>query len=100
MLNARARLKAGMRWGIDREVLRKLDQKGIPVTQATSSMEKEQGRTAAIGAELDLEHTVADGNRFFLHAVPSLRAYSSTAPLLPGLQHTGRTGPCQLFSMC
>ena len=72
MLNARARLKARMRRGIDREVFSKLDQKGIPATQATSPMEKEQGRTAAVGAELGLEHTVTDGDRFFLHAIPSL----------------------------
>jgi hypothetical protein len=84
MLNARARLKAGMRRGIDREVLGEFDQKGIPATQATSSMEKEQGRTAAVGAELDLEHTVADSDRVFLHAIPSLRAYPQISPLPPG----------------
>src|SRR5215475_4533332 len=72
MLNARTRLKARMRRGIDREVFSKLDQKGVPTTQAPSPMEKEQGRTAAIGAELGLEHTVTDGDRFFLHAIPSL----------------------------
>src|SRR5919198_4288007 len=66
MLNARARLKARMRRGIDREVFGKLDQKGIPATQATSPMEKEQGCTTAIGAELDLEHTISDGDCFFL----------------------------------
>src|SRR5262249_22558724 len=44
MLNARARLKARMRRGIDRKVLRQLDQESIPATQATSAMEKEQGR--------------------------------------------------------
>src|SRR5712691_712954 len=71
MLNARARLKARMRRGIDREVFGKFDQKGIPATQATSPMQKEQGRTAAIGAELDLEHTVTDSNGFFLFVIPS-----------------------------
>src|SRR5262249_46805471 len=40
----------------------------------------EQGRTTAVGAELGLEHTATDGDRFFLHAVPSSRAYPSTAP--------------------
>src|SRR4030095_10895240 len=102
MLNARARLKAWMRWGIDRKVLGEFDQKGIPTTQATSAMEKEQGSTATISAELGFEHAVANGNRFFLHAIPSFCASSPSdytcLPLRP--QHTGRTGPCQLFSMC
>src|SRR2546426_8445427 len=75
MLNARARLKARMRRGIDRKVLGEFDQKGIPATQTTSAMEKEQGRTAAVDAKLGLEHTVTNSNSFFLHAVPSLRAY-------------------------
>src|SRR5689334_23201950 len=99
MLNARARLKARMRRGIDRKVLGEFGQKGIPATQATSSMEKEQGHTAAIGADLSLEHTVADGDSFFLHVVPSLKAYPlNCTSLLLGLQHTERTGPCQRFS--
>src|SRR5215510_2349068 len=102
MLNARARLKARMRWGIDRKVLGEFDQKGIPATQATSAMEKEQGSTTAIGAELGLEHTVANGNRFFLHAIPSFCTSSPSdyTYLLLWLQHTGCTGPCQLFSVC
>ena len=78
MFNARARLKARMCWGIDCKVLSKLSQKGISVTQATSSMEKEQGRTAAVGADLGLEHTVADSDRVFLHAIPSLCMSSSS----------------------
>src|SRR5262249_955982 len=72
MANASARLKARMRRGIDREVLSQLDQEGVPATQATSPMEKKQGRTAASGAELGLEHAVADGERLLLHAIPSL----------------------------
>ena len=32
MLNARTRLKARMRRGIDRKIFRQLDQKGIPAT--------------------------------------------------------------------
>src|SRR6266446_4237712 len=64
MLNARARLKARMRRSIDRKVLGEFGQKGIPATQATSSMEKEQGHTTAIGADLSLEHTVADGDSY------------------------------------
>src|SRR5262245_55744857 len=101
MLNARTRLKARMCRGIDREVFRQLDQKGVPATQATSSMEKEQGRTAAIGAELDLEHAVADGERLLLHAIPSLciSSQSDYAYLLLRLQHTRRTEPCQRFSV-
>src|SRR5713101_3380415 len=71
MLNARARLKARMRRGIDRKVFGEFDQKGIPATQATSPMEKEQGRTAAVSAELGLKHTIADSDRFFLLAIPS-----------------------------
>src|SRR5262245_41296180 len=102
MLNARARLNARMRRGIDCNVFSKLDEKGIPATQATSSMEKEQGRTAAVGAELGLEHAVADGDRVFLHAIPSLCTFSSSdyTYLLLRFQHTGRIGPCQLFPMC
>jgi hypothetical protein len=65
-------------------------------------VEKEQGRTAAVGAELGLEHTVANGNRFCLHANPSLCTSSPSdyTYLLLWFQHTGRTGPCQLFSVC
>src|SRR5262249_17896036 len=101
MLNARARLKARMCRGIDCEVFSKLDQKGIPATQATSSMEKEQGRTAAIGAELGLEHIVADGDRFLLHAIPSLCMPSqSDYTYLPlRFHHTERTRLCERCSM-
>src|SRR5215468_667023 len=76
VFNARARLKARMRRGIDRKVLSKLDQKGIPVTQPTGSMEKEQGRTTAVGAELGLEHAVADSDHVFLFAISSRVVHS------------------------
>src|SRR5262245_43877295 len=102
MLKTRARLKARMRWGIDREVLSKLDQKAIPAAQATSPMEKEQVRTAASGADLCLKHAITNGNNFFFHTVPSLRMSSTFyyTYILLRQQHTGRTWPCQLFSAC
>src|SRR6059036_3811671 len=84
MLNARTRLKARMRRGIDRKIFRKLDQKGIPATQATSPMEKEQGRTAAIGAELGLEHTVADGLAIPSRVVHGLQLLGSFNPFQGG----------------
>src|SRR5947209_20505974 len=72
VVDTRAGLKPRVCWGVDSKVLGECDQKRLPATQAASPMEKEQGRTAAVGAELGLEHTVAHGNRSFCHFNPFL----------------------------
>src|SRR6266571_8117338 len=105
VVDTRAGLKPRVRWGVDSKVLGEFDQKRLPATQAASPMEKEQGRTTAVGAKLGLEHAVANGNRFFFHlSFQSLPGWYVVCPhngtLSLRLQHTRRTGPCQLFPGC
>src|SRR2546423_14525442 len=68
VLDARAGLKPRVRWGVDGKVLSKFDQKWVPAMQATGPMQKEQGRTATVGAQLGLKHAVANRERFFFHS--------------------------------
>src|SRR2546427_8933162 len=105
LVDPRTRLKARMSGGIDRKMFGEFDQKWVPATQAASPMEKEQGRTTPVGAELGLEHAVANGNRFFFHlSFQSLPGWYVVCPhngtLSLRLQHTRRTGLCQLFPGC
>ena len=80
LVDTRTRLKARMSGGIDRKMFGEFDQKWVPATQAASPMEKQQGRTVTVGAELGLEHAVAHGNRFFHLSI--LRFFSFQS--LPG----------------